>query len=267
MAQVSFLLIALCGSSVALAQDPFQVAGAHYHRLFENEFAQVARVSYGAHETTPVHDHPSTPTVLFLYVTDGASLRFYHKTGEVMGLDFERPPVKAGGIRFARGLPETHAVEYTGDTPMEYLRIAFKTEPVDAPIKDVRLARLALDPAKPAMQNQFENGQIRILRVLCPAGESCPISEHPGDPAIVVTLSGPDRGKAEWSPHAIPIGPLEQTRIELKTKPAHQETQVFRSSTTDTAALSRVSGRSLNRLRVGPIGGWPKVLRGRPTPA
>lgn len=220
MAQVS-LLLTLCGASLALAQDPFAVAGQHYHRVFENAYVQVARVSYGPHESTPVHDHPSTPTVLFLYVTDGAALRFCHKTGEVMGLDFERPPVKAGGIRFARGIAETHAVEYTGDAPMEYLRIAFKTEAADAPEKDVRLPRLALDPAKAAMQVQFENGQLRIVRVMCPAAESCPVSEHPSDPAIVITLSGPDRGKAEWSPTDVAQGPLEQTRIELKTKPRH----------------------------------------------
>src|SRR5271166_965950 len=214
------MLVLLCGASFALAQDPFQVAGDHYHRVFENEYAQVARVSYGPHEKTAVHDHPSTPTVIFLYVTDGAALRFYHKSGEVMGLDFERPPVKAGGIRFARGIPETHAVEYTGAAPMEYMRIALKTEPMDAPEKDVRLPRVALDPAKAAMQNQFENGQIRILRVMCPAGEPCPVSEHPGDPAIVVTMSGPNLGLAEWSPTTVAQGPLEQVRIELRTKPA-----------------------------------------------
>jgi len=219
MAQVSLLLV-LCGSALVLAQDPFQAASAHYRRVFDNEYAQVARVSYGPHEKTAVHDHPSTPTVIFLYVTDGAALRFYHKTGEVMGLDFERPPVKAGGIRFAKGLPETHAVEYTGAVPMEYLRIALKTEPLDAPEKDVRLPRLALDPSKAAMECQFENGQIRILRVMCPAGEICPLSEHPSDPSIVVTMTGPNLGKAEWSPDARAQGPLEQVRIELKTKPA-----------------------------------------------
>jgi len=219
MAQISLLLGFLCGWSLGLAQDPFQVAGAHYQRVFENEYAQVARVTYGPHEKTPVHDHPSTPTVMFIYLTDGAALRFYHKTGEVMGLDFDRPAVKAGGIRFARGLPETHAVEYTGTTRMQYMRIAFKTEALDAPQKDVRLPRLALDPAKSAMQCQFENGQLRILRVMCPAGESCPASDHPGDPAIVVAMSGADPGLAEWSPQGIAQGPLEQVRIELKTKP------------------------------------------------
>jgi hypothetical protein len=219
MAQVPFLLASLLGASLALAQDPFEVAADHYHRVFENAWAQVARVTYGPHEKTQVHDHPSTPTVMFIYLTDGAALRFYHKTGEVMGLDFERPPVKAGGIRFAKGIPETHATEYTGAAPAEYMRIALKTVPLDAPEKDVRLPPLALDPDKSAMQTQFENGQVRIIRVMCAAGQSCPASEHPTDPAIVVTMTGANRGQAEWSPSGVAQGPLEQVRIELKTKP------------------------------------------------
>jgi hypothetical protein len=219
MAQVSLLLTSLLGTALVLAQDPFQVAADHYHRVFENESVQVARVTYGPHEKTQVHDHPSTPTVLFIYLTDGAPLRFYHKTGEVMGLDFERPPVRAGGIRFAKGIPETHATEYTGDAPAEYMRIALKTDPLDAPEKDVRLPPLKLDSTKSSIQSQFENGQLRILRVMCADAQPCPVSEHPDDPAIVVTMSGQSRGKAEWSPMTIGSGPLEQVRIELKTKP------------------------------------------------
>jgi hypothetical protein len=37
---------------------------------------------------------------------------------------------------------------------------------------------------------------------------------------VVVTLSGPHRGEIEWSP-APARGPLEQMRIELKSKPVH----------------------------------------------
>jgi hypothetical protein len=111
-------------------------------------------------------------------------------------------------------------VEYMGDAPMEYVRVELKTVPLDLPAKDVRLPPVALDPSKAAMQSQFENGQVRILRVMCPAGEACPTSEHPDDPAVVVTMSGPKRGQLEWSPATVAQGPLEQVRIELKTKPA-----------------------------------------------
>jgi hypothetical protein len=77
---------------------------------------------------------------------------------------------------------------------------------------------VVLDLSQASMKVQFENGQIRIVRVGCAAGSHCPQSEHPTDPAVVVTMSGPRRGEMQWSPAAAD-GPLEQIRIELKSKP------------------------------------------------
>jgi hypothetical protein len=80
-----------------------------------------------------------------------------------------------------------------------------------------------MDLSRSAMKSEFENGQVRILRVACASGERCPDSAHPGDPAVVVTLSGPHRGETSWSPPPA-AGPLEQVRIELKSRPvSHAE--------------------------------------------
>jgi quercetin dioxygenase-like cupin family protein len=203
----------------AAAQDPYRVAGNHYHLVFENAWVRVTRVSYGPHETAPVHNHPPTPTTVYVYVTDGGPMRFHHVTGDnVKGLDIVRKPVVAGAIRFAHGAPETHTVEYLGDEPTEYARIELRTEPLDRPVRDVRLPPMPLDLSTSATKVQFENGQVRLVRVACAAGQRCPESEHPGDPAVTVTMSGPHRGEMQWSP-APAEGPLEQVRIELKTKP------------------------------------------------
>jgi hypothetical protein len=203
----------------ASAQDPYRVAGDHYHLVFENSWVRATRVSYGPHETAPVHNHPPTPTTVYVYLTDGGPMRFNHVKGEhVAGVSIVRKPVLAGAIRFAHGAPETHSVEYLGDSPTEYARIELRTEPLDRPVRDVRLPPVALDLSQPSMKVQFENGQVRILRVACAAGQRCPESEHPADPAVVVTMSGPHRGEMQWSP-APALGPLEQLRIELKTKP------------------------------------------------
>ncbi len=64
----------------------------------------------------------------------------------------------------------------------------------------------------------LKNAQVRILRVMCPAGQKFPASEHPADPAIMVNMTGPHRGEVKWSPPAT-RGPVEQVRIELKTRP------------------------------------------------
>src|SRR5262249_16225321 len=151
--------------------------------------------------------------------SDGGIMRFRHVTGEhVAGLQIDRKPVKAGAIRFAHGAPETHSVEYLGDIPTEYARIELRTEPLDRPVRDVRLPPPSLDLSKSSITSQFENGQVRLLRIVCAAGERCPETEHPADPAVVVTMSGSHHGDIRWSPQ-VDRGPLELVRIELKTKP------------------------------------------------
>jgi hypothetical protein len=199
----------ICLPFAGAAQDPYRVAGDHYHLVFENSWVRATRVTYGPHETAPVHQHPPTPTTVYVYVTDGGVMRFGHVTGEhVAGVTIDRKAVRAGGIRFAHGAPETHTVEYLGDAPTEYARIELRTEPLDRPVRDVRLPPAALDSSISAMQVQFENGQVRILRVMCAVGRPCPDSAHPGDPAVVVTMTGPKRGEVAWSPStAIGTGP------------------------------------------------------------
>ena len=213
--------IALSLPLALMAQDPYVVAGDHYHLVFENQWVRASRVTYEPHGTSPIHDHPETPTTVYIYVTDGGVMRFRHYTGtHVAGVTIDRKPVQSGAIRFAKGAPETHSVEYLGDTPTEYVMLELRTEALDPPTTDVRLPPVAIDPAKPATEVQFENGQIRIVRVACAAGLPCPNSRHPADPAVVVIISGPHRGEVDWSPPPAD-GPLEQVRIELKSKPVN----------------------------------------------
>lgn len=203
-------------------EDPYRVAPGNYHFVFENEWARATRVTFSPHDKLPVHDHPPTPTTVYVYVTDGGAIRFNHVTGDnVAGLNIVRKPVLAGGIRFAHGAPETHTVEYLGDAPTEYARIELRTEPIDRPVRDVRLPPEPADLSKSSRSVRFENGQVRIVHVICAAGEACPVSQHAAEPAVVVILSGPRRGEIEWSP-APARGPLEQMRIELKSKPVNR---------------------------------------------
>jgi hypothetical protein len=214
-----FLLVPACIAICASGQDPYRVAGDHYHLVFENAWARASRVTYGPHETAPVHDHSMTPTAIYIYVTDGGEFRFKHMTGmKVPGTVITRPAVKAGAIRFAHSAPETHSVEYLGDAPTEYIRIELRTEARDAPIRNIRIPPVVMEPGKSAVLNEFENGQVRILRVVCAAGEKCPSSKNPDDPAIATIMTGPDRGAVRWSPKG-EKGPLDEVRIELKTEP------------------------------------------------
>ncbi|MBV8821057.1 MAG: hypothetical protein JO022_22050, partial [Acidobacteriaceae bacterium] len=141
---------------------------------FENPWVRIVRVHYSPHQKTGVHDHPATPTI-YVYVTDGGRLKIGHEGQDMV----TRPPVKAGGIRFQKGVFERHEVEELDGVDSQYLRIELKTQPVDLPQTDVRRA--------PNDRTPYESGMVRIFRVSCPANSACPPSEHPDDPAVVVT--------------------------------------------------------------------------------
>ncbi len=188
-------------------QSPFVAAPEHYKLELDNEWVQVVRVTYGPRGVSKMHDHPERPTVM-VYNTDGAGLKFTHRDGAVV----ERPSVRAGGIRFTRGAAESHVVEYQGDQPSEYMRVELKTDPVNLPERDVRIA--------PSDRTPFENGQVRIYRVTCAPRSACPASAHSADPAVVV--SGSD---FRWLPAGAGAiqntsdAPREQIRIEMKSRP------------------------------------------------
>ncbi len=174
---------------------------------FENQWVRIVRVHYAPHEKTELHDHPAQPTV-FVYVTDGGRLKIVHESEEAV----IRPVVKAGGIRFQKGVPERHSVEELDGIESEYVRIELKTQPVELPDKDVRRA--------PDDNTPYESAMLRILRVECAVNSACPVSAHPADPAIIVT------GKAAvWAPpNSAPMMnrsgvPLRQIRVELRTPP------------------------------------------------
>jgi len=213
-----YMILSLIAVSTLLSQDPYTVASGHYRLAFENQWVRATRVIYGPHETAPVHNHPPNPVTVYVYVTDGGVMQFHHVSGEhVAGFTIDRKPVKAGAIRVAHGAPETHTVKYLGDELTEYARIELRTEPIDRPTRDVRLSPYPFDTPSAAAQ-QFENGQLRIVRVRCEAAKSCPDSDHPADPAVVVLLSGPRKGEILWSPQT-QTGPLELVRIELRSTP------------------------------------------------
>jgi hypothetical protein len=163
-----------------LAQNPYPVAGDHYHVILGNSWAQATWVNYAAHGRSPVHEHLATTPTAYIYATEGGPMRFHHMIGDRVGVRVDRPPAKAGTIRFARGAPVTNSVEYLGD--------------MERPTQDVRLPPVSFDPTKSAQETQFENAHVRVVRVNCAAGESCPAPDHRGDPAITVTMNGPQRG-------------------------------------------------------------------------
>src|SRR5947209_15949764 len=145
-----------------IAQNPFEVAREHYKIELENEWVRIARVSYGPHETAPFHDHPAVAAI-YIYTMDGGPLLFTHdEIGQI-----RRPAVKAGQLRYAGPVHERHEVAYLGDVATEYLRIELKTQPIGIPPQDFRSKLEPHAVGANLSKVDFENGQVRIVRLYC----------------------------------------------------------------------------------------------------
>jgi quercetin dioxygenase-like cupin family protein len=212
-----FLFLASCSylffPSAVTAQNPYRVAGNHYHLILENQWVRATLVTYAPGETAPLHDHPKGGAIIYVYLTDAGVMRFRHFEGDTVGHIADRPPVKAGSLRLANGTAETHTVEYLGNAPSKYIILELRTKGTFA---YQRLPPVSLDPARSTTQVQFEDAQVRVVRVSCAMNEKCPASSHPNDPAVVTVLTGAQEGAVKWSPERLD-GPMQQIRFELKS--------------------------------------------------
>ncbi len=182
------LLIIVCLSvRLAFAQDPTKVAPEAYKTAFENEYVKVQRVHYAPRVKLPEHDHTAFASA-YVYLNDAGPVVFKH-----IGLSYgavTRPAVKAGSFRLYKGVKETHAVESLSNTPSEFLRVEFKTEPGQEP-NSLRGKFFREDvPAGENWQKvQFENEQVRITRLVCAAGKNCLEVASAKEPILFVILT------------------------------------------------------------------------------
>lgn len=154
------------------SQDPYVIAPKAYKREFENERVRVSRVRYEAREIIELHEHPKLP-VVFIYLSDGGPIRFVHSGKQ--NFITTRPPVKAGGFRLGRPSDEAHRVESLSDQPSDFIRVELK----DLKIDDNFRGRYPPSPNQTAENSEkveFENAQLRVVRVTCAARGACALN-------------------------------------------------------------------------------------------
>lgn len=236
---IRFLAIIILLTAPVLAQDPVKIAPQAYKLDFENDWVKVLSVHYAAKEKLPEHDHPPTAAA-FVYLNDSGPVIFKH-----VGLSYgaiTRPAVKARSFRLWYAVKETHEVENTGDTPSDFVRIEFKTVPVNA-----GSLRGKFQPEEyPADENfqkvQFENEQVRATRLVIAPRKKLTVSTGANEPALLVALTPAslkfakgkakpsklilDAGKTGWVEQSAAIefentgdAPAELLRFDLRTKP------------------------------------------------
>lgn len=184
----AILSLALAGLpfTAPAAQDALRVSPDAYRLVFENDWVKVVRVHYGPRAVIAPHDHTARPAA-YVYLNDGGPILFKH-----VGLPYgavTRPATRAGSFRVYRGLQEVHSVENPTDVPSEFLRVEFKTQPIDEGSlkgkfhredhpRDINLERV-----------QFENPQIRVTRLAAAPGQTLEPAASAGAPALLVALT------------------------------------------------------------------------------
>ncbi len=236
---LSFVATICLLTGAALAQDPLKVAPNNYKLEFENDWVKVVRVHYGPNEKIVAHDHNPTAAA-YVYLSDSGPVIFKHINLSYGAIT--RAAVKAGSFRVYKSVKEVHEVENPNDTPSDFLRVEFKTEPLG----DNKLRGKFFREETPAGENfskiQFDNEQIRITRLIVAAGKSADVSATATEPTLLIALTPArlkaknakgkttkltlETGKAGW----LPIGEKRQfenvgdsatelLRFDFKTKP------------------------------------------------
>lgn len=169
------IVISIFAAKTTMAQDPVKVDAKHYKVEVENARVRVLRVNYGPKEKSVMHRHPAGVAI---------SLTGAHGKFALPGGKTEERHFMAGE---ARWLPaERHLPESLSDKPYEVILIELKGGKAAA-----KSASAAADDAVKAdakhYKMEFENAQVRVLRVNVGPGEKSPMHGHPANVIVFLT--------------------------------------------------------------------------------
>ena len=205
--QILFSL-ALAAAVSALAQSPAPI---------DNDQTRVTVANDQPHKKSAPHEHKLNRVMV--YLQPGRQ--------EIISADGKKNTLvyKAGDVKWSPA-SGTHTSEVVSDIPVNIVEVEVK-KPGD-PAKKITTA---LDPLKVDPKHyklEFENDQVRVMRVKFPAHGGAPMHEHQLNRVVVLLtdqntrLTGPD-GKADTSVHKAgePVwgGPTQHKEDNLMDKP------------------------------------------------
>lgn len=151
-------LLALCALGV-WAQAPPNVK-------LDNEQVHVIAVTAQPHRPSPLVEHPLNRVMIYL---DAGEVTWTSEPGKV-----ERIPIRVGQVRWSPA-GEPYKNENVTDRPMRIVEIGLKnTAPKPLPVS--KLDPVAVDPEH--YKVEFENDQVRVLRIHYGAREKGAMHEH-----------------------------------------------------------------------------------------
>jgi len=208
------------GSAGMTAQDAIKTLPDNYKLQFENDYVRVTRVHYAAKAKLPPHTHTSLATA-YVYLSDSGPVAFKH-----VGADYgvvTRQPVMARSFRVYRGVDEIHEVENLGPIASDFLRVEFKTDPVEP--RTLRGKFLPEPFSDATVKVQFENAQVKITRLYWPRNKTIQIADT-ANPSLLISFTEGSMGNLTWlakgqhetlSNTTRPA--MEAIRIEFRTAP------------------------------------------------
>jgi uncharacterized RmlC-like cupin family protein len=133
----------------------------------ENDQVRVLAVTDKPHAKNSMHEHKLNRVMVYL---QPGSQDIVYQDGRKVTMTWKAGEVKwsaAGGL---------HTSEIISDTPVNMVEVEIKKE--GDPSKTIKTP---LDPPKVAPKSyhvEFENSQVRVIRVRMPAGDGVPMHEH-----------------------------------------------------------------------------------------
>ncbi len=209
-ARLSATLLICCAVLSAIPISPTAT-------LFENDEVKVVRALEKPHVKGKVHEHKMNRVMIYL---QSGRQRFEYQDG--------KPPAvfnwHAGEVKWspAGGM---HSPEVVSDNAFNLVEVELKTPGTEKPISG-KLDSLKVDPRHYTLE--FENSQVRVLRVRIEPGGVAPMHEHSID-RVTVFLTDQDfrskdaAGKVEVSKHkagdVVWGTPLTHTEKNVGNKP------------------------------------------------
>jgi hypothetical protein len=118
-----------------------------------------------------------------VYLNDSGPVRFVHEPENVI---LTRPPTHTGAYRVSPGRRERHSLVNLSDRPSDYLRVELKKVPLGTLKREFRGS--APEQLVQGTKVEFDDLVLRIERVVCDPGGSCPLPEE-DSPSVLVAFS------------------------------------------------------------------------------
>lgn len=186
-------------------------------QAIDNEQVRVVTALDEPHKKGQPHEHQTNRVMIYLNAGRQEITPVGGKT-QVLNL-------KAGEVRWspASGM---HTSEITSDAPVKMVEVLIKKDGDPSKVVNTPLDPLKVDPKDYKLE--FENSQVRVIRVKMPAGQKIPLHEHVLNRVVVYltdqngSMTTPD-GKTDIAKHSVGEaswgGPTKHTEQNLKNTP------------------------------------------------